>query len=111
MTILVRVFALPVPFPSLLHALSLTHEKQHETKIYGGGRSGGEGGYRGRGGQGGGGQCGSGRQHAWRVLLLQIWRMCACIRGLRMSVDIFVYANASHTRTHVYTHRHSDTET
>ena len=64
MTILVRVFALPVPFPSLLHALSLTHERQHETKIYGGGRSGGEGGYRERDGQGGGGQCGSGRQHA-----------------------------------------------
>ena len=63
MTILVRVFALPVPFPSLLLALSLTHEKQHETKIYGGGRSGGEGGYRGRGGKGGGGQCGSGSMH------------------------------------------------
>jgi len=41
----------------------------------------------------------------------QIWWMCACIRGLHMSVDVFAYAYASYTRTHVYTHRQRDTQT
>ena len=112
MTIFVRVFALPVPFLSLLLALSLTHERQHETKIYGGGRSGGEGGYRGRDGQGGGGQCGRRRQHAWCVLLLQIWQMCACIRGL---IYLCMHMPPTHarpyTRTDTATQRHRDTET
>ena len=112
MTIFVRVFALPVPFLSLLLALSLTHERQHETKIYGGGRSGGEGGYRGRDGQGGKGQCGRRRQHAWCVLLLQIWQMCACIRGL---IYLCMHMPPTHarpyTRTDTATQRHRDTET
>jgi len=48
---------------SFSQEISLTHGRQYEAKMYGGGRSGDEDGYRGRGGWGGGGRGGSGSMH------------------------------------------------